>query len=329
VDGRSFPVTASIGIATSAPGECSADQLVRNADLAMYTAKAQQKRGWAFYREDMHFSVEGRLQLKADLARAVGDFDQFELYYQPIIGLKEGALMGFEALLRWNHPSRGRVSPETFIPLAEQSGSIVPLGRWVLREACRQLREWENECGKRMVVGVNVAAQQLSAPGMAGDVRRALREFDLSGSQLVIELTETELVRNQENAVDVLRQIKELGVWIAIDDFGSGYSSLGQLESLPVDVLKVDRGLASGVLDQASRRKLLQAVTEMADALGMRTVAEGVETTEQLRELCALGIPLGQGFLFSPPLPVAEVEVLLRGKKVAEAGASVRPVATT
>jgi diguanylate cyclase (GGDEF)-like protein/PAS domain S-box-containing protein len=269
VGGRSFPVSASVGIARSAPGVTDADQLVRNADLAMYTAKAEKKRGWAVYRDDMYFSVEERLQLKADLASAVRALDQFELFYQPIVGLREGAIMGFEALLRWNHPTKGRVSPEAFIPLAEESGEIVPLGRWVLREACRQLREWALECGKRMVVGINVSARQLAAPGMAGDVRRALREFGVSGAQLVIELTETELVRNQEDAVDVLCQIKELGVWIAIDDFGTGYSSLSQLERLPVDTLKVDRGFARPSHDRAGRRKLLRAVTELADALDL------------------------------------------------------------
>jgi diguanylate cyclase (GGDEF)-like protein/PAS domain S-box-containing protein len=327
VEGRSFPIAASVGIATSIPGETSADQLIRNADLAMYTAKAEQKKkGWAFFREDMHFSVEGRLQLKADLARAIDDLDQFELYYQPIIGLKEGAIMGFEALLRWNHPTRGRVSPETFIPLAEQSGAIVPLGRWVLREACRQMREWEVECGQKMVVGVNVAVQQLDGPGMVGDVRRALREFGLAGEQLVLELTETEIVHDQDNAIDVLRQIKELGVWIAIDDFGTGYSSLGQLETLSVDTVKIDRHLVSGARDGGSRRKLLRAVTELAEALAMTTVAEGIETPEQLRELKALNIPLGQGFLFSPPVPAAEAAILLRREKVAGLGATVRPV---
>jgi len=330
VDGRSFPIASSVGVATSVPGETSADQLIRNADLAMYTAKAQQqKKGWAFYREDMHFSVEGRLQLKADLARAIDDLDQFELHYQPIIGLREGEIMGFEALLRWNHPTRGRVSPDTFIPLAEQSGAIVPLGRWVLQEACRQLREWEVECGRRMVVGVNVAVQQLDEPEMVGDVRRALSEFGLAGKQLVLELTETELVHNQENAIDVLRQIKELDVWVAIDDFGTGYSSLGQMERLSVDAVKIDRHLVSGARDEESRRKLLRAVTELSEAMGMTTVAEGIETPEQLRELRALSVPLGQGFLFSPPVPAAEAAILLRREKVAEVGATVRPVAIT
>ncbi|MGN6202053.1 MAG: putative bifunctional diguanylate cyclase/phosphodiesterase, partial [Solirubrobacterales bacterium] len=241
VAGRSFPVTVSIGIARSKPGERDGAGLIRNADLAMYTAKAEGKSGWAVFDDDMYISAEERLRLKADFATAVAAGDQFELYYQPIVALPGQAVVGFEALLRWNHPTRGRIFPDTFIPLAEETGAIVPVGRWVLREACRRLRRWFDMTGKRLVVSVNVSARQLADRALVEDVDQAIREFGLESRQLVLELTETELVHNQGDEMEVLRAIKDLGVRLAIDDFGIGYSSLGQLERLPVDILKIDR----------------------------------------------------------------------------------------
>ena len=317
IHGRSYPVAASVGIARAEAGDLSADQLMRNADLAMYAVKGNRKSGWALYHDEMCVSVEERLQLKADLAQAAPKFEGFELYYQPVVDVARSSTVGFEALLRWNHSTRGMLGPDRFIRLAEESGDIVPLGRWVLRQACRQLRDWRDRYGLRLGVSVNVSARQLIVPGFARDVLLALREFRLRGDQLVLELTETAMVGNQREVGSVFRQLKKNGVRIAIDDFGTGYSSLSQLQTLPLDFLKVDRDIARSQ-DRATRRKLMGAVTEIAEALGLYTVAEGIETPEQRADLEALRIPFAQGFLFGPPLPLGDVEDLLARGEVLE-----------
>ena len=298
-----FPVTASVGVARSVPGQAGAEQLVRDADLAMYAAKGDGKGRWTAFRPEMHVATEERLQLKSDLAQAVRAGDQFELFYQPLVALDAGSVVGLEALLRWNHPSRGRLEPEEFLPLAEETGAIVPIGRWVLEESCRQGRAWVDSSGKGLMISVNVSARQLSSPGLAQDVRAALARSGLPPERLVLEVTETELMRDVERAIAVLAEIRELGVRVAIDDFGTGYSSLSQLERLPVDILKVDREFAGAPRDPGEHSKLLRAVMEIGDSLHMETVAEGVETPEQLEELRGLHYPLGQGFLFSRPVP--------------------------
>jgi diguanylate cyclase (GGDEF)-like protein/PAS domain S-box-containing protein len=313
LEGRSFPVTVSVGVARSVPGASSAEQLVRDADLAMYAAKGEGKGGWALYRSEMHVATEERLQLKADLVKALASGDQLELYYQPVVALDGGGIVGLEALLRWNHPTRGQIPPAGFIPLAEETGAIVPIGRWVLREACRQGGAWVGESGKRLSISVNVSARQLDDADLLEDVRAALSDSGLSPQRLVLEVTESELMRNVDGATKTLRAIKDLGVRIAIDDFGTGYSSLSQLERLPVDILKVDRSFAGTPEDRAEHAKLLRAVMEIGDSLRLSTIAEGIETEEQLEELRTLEYPLGQGFLFSRPVPATEIDAIVAG----------------
>ena len=256
--GRVFPVTASVGVARSVPGQAGAEQLVRDADLAMYAAKGDGKGRWTAFRPEMHVATEERLQLKSDLAQAVRAGDQFELFYQPLVALDAGSVVGLEALLRWNHPSRGRLEPDEFFPLAEETGAIVPIGRWVLEESCRQGRAWVDSSGKGLMISVNVSARQLSSPGLAQDVRAALARSGLPPERLVLEVTETELMRDVERAIAVLAEIRELGVRVAIDDFGTGYSSLSQLKRLPVNILKVHREFAgargTGRAQQAAAR---------------------------------------------------------------------------
>ena len=261
----------------------------------------------------MHIATEERLQLKADLVRALADGGQLELYYQPVVSLEGEGIVGLEALLRWNHPTRGQIAPGDFIPLAEETGAIVPIGRWVLGEACRQGAAWVKDSDRELSIAVNLSARQLSSPELIDDVQGALRESGMPAEQLVLEVTETTLMRNVEQAVEVLQAMKQLGVKVAIDDFGTGYSSLSQLERLPVDILKVDREFAGTPEDRAEHAKLLQAVMEIGDSLHLRTVAEGIETPEQLEEMKALHYPFGQGFLFSRPLPVSAVAAMLAG----------------
>ena len=312
VSERHLPVTASIGIARGRAGEVTVEQLVRDADLAMYSAKARQKGSFATYEAGMHIATEERLRLKADLLRAVAEGGQLELFYQPVVSLADERIVGLEALLRWNHPERGLIAPADFVPLAEETGAIVEIGRWVLREATRQGSVWIRQLDPELVISLNVSARQLQGSELADDVRAALADSGLSPRKLVLEVTETELMSNIERATEVLREIKRLGVRIAIDDFGTGYSSLSQLERLPVDILKVDREFARSSEDRADHTKLLRAVMEIGDSLHLRTVAEGIETPDQLEELRALECPLGQGYLFSRPIRVEGVEELLR-----------------
>jgi diguanylate cyclase (GGDEF)-like protein/PAS domain S-box-containing protein len=306
---RTFPVSASIGIARAEPGKVSAERLVRDADLAMYAAKSEQKGSFTVYREDMHLVSLGRLQLKADLSTAVEAGDQLKLDYQPVVSLEDGAILGFEALLRWDHPSRGLIGPAEFVPLAEESGAIVEIGRWALRHACCEASRWVAESGRDLFLSVNVSARQLQDESLVDDVEAALATSRLSPRRLVLEITESELMRNVDQAAAVLQAVRELGVRVAVDDFGTGYSSLSQLERLPVDVLKVDRDFIG--CDGEDRARLLNAVIEIGDSLQLYTIAEGIETTEQLQELRDLDYALGQGYLFSRPVPGEAVGQLL------------------
>jgi diguanylate cyclase (GGDEF)-like protein/PAS domain S-box-containing protein len=315
-EGHSFPVSASIGIARAEPGASDADRLVRDADLAMYAAKSERKGGWAVYRDDMHGVSEGRLQLKADLLRGPAAGAQLDLHYQPVVALADGAIAGFEALLRWEHPQRGPLAPDEFIPLAEETGAIVEIGHWALRRACQQGREWVDRSGRDLFVSVNVSARQLQEEAFLDQVIGALRESGLAPERLVLELTESQLMRDVERAVAVLHDVREIGVRVAIDDFGSGYSSLSQLRRLPVDILKVDREFANAPEDRGASGGMLGAMIEIGASLGLGTIAEGIETAEQRRRLRALGCRYGQGYLFSRPVPAAQVDALVAASPV-------------
>jgi diguanylate cyclase (GGDEF)-like protein/PAS domain S-box-containing protein len=311
VAGRHLPVTATVGIACATLGSCDGDQLVCNADLAMYSAKLRGGSGWAAFRPEMHDAIQEGLQLKADLLRAVSGGGQLMLDYQPIVSLDDSAIVGVEALARWNHPTRGRLLPHDFIPLAEESGTIVSIGRWVLHEACRQAQRWVDLFVDDLTIAVNVSARQLDADGLIDDVRAALSESGLAPQRLVLEITESELMTNFERAGDTLTALQQLGVRIAIDDFGTGYSSLGQLQHLPVDILKVDRVFADPAGKQSDNGGLLGAVMAIGESLHLTTIAEGIETATQLEELKALACPLGQGYLFSHPVPANAIDALL------------------
>jgi EAL domain-containing protein (putative c-di-GMP-specific phosphodiesterase class I) len=286
------------------------DELLRNADLAMYLAKRGGKGGYVWYAPEQHLAVRERLQLEADLRHAL-DRDEFHVVYQPIMDLREELVVGMEALVRWQHPTRGLVMPNDFIEAAESTGVIQRLGRWVLREACRQGALWHDSAWSdaAMTMSVNVSVVQLRAgEQLLTDVRDALRDSGLPPTCLQLEITESAAIQDARDATDVLTTLRALGVRLAIDDFGTGYSSLSYLERLPIDVLKIDKAFVDRLTaEEGDGSPLVPTILAIAQALGLRVIAEGIELPAQSDELQALGCALGQGFLFARPLAPDDV----------------------
>jgi diguanylate cyclase (GGDEF)-like protein/PAS domain S-box-containing protein len=301
-------ITASIGIAEgerATPGD-----LLRDADIALYRAKAEGKDRWVTFVDSMHQAVTSHRDLEIDLKRALEE-GQFFLVYQPTIDLMSGMFNGVEALLRWQHPKRGVVGPNDFIVALERTGLIVPVGEWVLREACEQSVKWNRE-GYEMSVSVNVSAVQLERDRVIDDVHRVLEATGIDPSSLILELTESALMQDVDATLTRLKLLKALGVRLAIDDFGTGYSSLSHLRQLPIDVLKIDQSFVSGMADSTESAAIVHTLIQLGKVLGLTTVAEGVESNEQREFLKAEGVNIGQGYLFSKPLGVSEVEELFR-----------------
>ncbi len=306
--GRRLSLTASIGIALAVDG--TAAELLHAADLALYRAKTAGRDQGVVFRSEMETASRDRLTLEMDLADALARERELFLEYQPIVGLHSERIVGVEALIRWRHPTRGVLSPREFIPLAEETGQIVRIGRWAVREATRQAAQWARD-GHELGVAVNVSAWQLDADDLVGDVRRALGESGLRPSALTLEITETALMRDARAAVQRLRSLKRLGVRIAIDDFGTGYSSLAYLRQFPADSLKIDRSFVAGVAGSRDSAALIETLVQLGSSLGIKTLAEGIEDTAQLRALQRSGCDLGQGFLFSRPVGAETVAGLL------------------
>jgi len=315
LEGRDVIVRASIGIdivhasGTAHPG---AEEVMRNADVAMYTAKAEGKGRYQVFEPTMHGTVIKRLELRADLLRAVEE-GEFVLHYQPILELTSGDLAGFEALIRWQHPRRGLVPPLQFIPLAEETGLIIPIGKWALQEACREalvLQQLSRRRRKALTMSVNLSAKQLQEPDLVSDIAQILRETGLDPETLTVEITESVMMADTEFSVSRLQELKTLGVQLAVDDFGTGYSSLNYIRRFPIDSLKVDRSFVDGVGDGGEVSALTEAILHLSRVLRLRAVAEGIETSEQLDRLLQLNCELGQGFLFSRPIDKQSVEAL-------------------
>ncbi|MEX2107511.1 MAG: EAL domain-containing protein [Solirubrobacterales bacterium] len=299
---------ASIGIAM-AEGS-SAEELLRNADIAMYRAKWDGKNRYAVYEAGMQETVQNRMELEMDLREAL-EKDEFFLAYQPTINLSDMSPTGVEALIRWEHPERGVLQPDTFIPLLEETGLIAEVGKWVLDQACAQGATWR-EAGYPISMAVNVSARQLDSDQITADIEGALSDSGLEPEALTIEVTETTLMRNAEETAQRLTAIKQLGVRIAIDDFGTGYSSLGHLQRFPVDALKIDRSFISGLKSNQEGETLIRSLVQLGKALSIETFAEGIEEQHELSLLKDEDCDSGQGFLFARPLDVAATEAFLQ-----------------
>jgi diguanylate cyclase (GGDEF)-like protein len=300
-------ITASIGIATGRPA--CAEDLMQDADLALYKAKGLGKDGYAKFESAMQTDAQDRIHLEMDLGEAL-DADEFFLVYQPMMDLEHERIVGVEALLRWRHPANVVIAPDVFIPIAEDSGLIVPIGRWVLDQACAQGAAWHAQ-GHPLNISLNVSARQLERPEFVEEVRAALRDSGLDPAKLTLEITETVLMRKPDATAQLLGELKALGVRIAVDDFGTGYSSLAYLRQFPVDSLKIDRTFITGLAHSSEAHALTHTLIQLGKALGLETLAEGVEQQDQVRELQREGCDLAQGFLFARPLTPDALERFL------------------
>jgi EAL domain-containing protein (putative c-di-GMP-specific phosphodiesterase class I) len=292
---------------------------VRDADTAMYRAKAAGKSRYEIFDTGMHARAVALLKLETDLRRAV-EREEFVVHYQPIVSLADNAIRGFEALVRWQHPERGLVAPSEFIPVAEETGVIIPLGRWVLREACCQMRRLEaaSSAAHPLSLSVNLSGKQFMQPDLIGQVRQILRETGFDPHRLHLEITESSVIENTETVTEMLLQLRALGVRLSMDDFGTGYSSLSYLHRFPIHTLKIDRSFISG---GDGENEIVRTIIMLARNMGMDIVAEGVETREQLAYLRELKCEYGQGFLFSRPLDIAAACRLLEGAGAGEVNA--------
>jgi predicted signal transduction protein with EAL and GGDEF domain len=312
IDGNELVPSTSIGIAIFPDDAADGQTLLRNSDLALYRAKEAGRGTYAFFEESLNEYAQQRRQLETDLRLAIEE-GQLELHYQPLFDLERNRICSFEALLRWNHPVRGTISPVEFIPVAEDTGLIVPIGAWVVREACAQAARWPED----IRIAVNVSPVQFHRGALQETILRALADSGLAPGRLEIEITESIFLEGSEATLQLLHAMRSLGVRVALDDFGTGYSSLSYLQSFPFDKLKIDRSFIQNLLTRQGASAIVRAITELANALNIETTAEGVEETAQLMELRAHGCSSVQGFLFAEPMTVADVERLFGNNAVA------------
>ncbi|NJR41365.1 MAG: EAL domain-containing protein [Akkermansiaceae bacterium] len=322
IEGHEIFTAASIGIALSNTGYDRPEDLVRDADIAMYRAKAQGRARYEIFHPKMHTRAVKLLQLETDLRRAI-ERKELLLHYQPIISLRTGKASGFEALLRWQHPTRGMVSPGEFIPIAEESGLIIPIGWWVLRKACQQMQIWNQQFPDRqfpdrrsLVINVNLSGKQFSR-NLTEQVSQILNETGLSPHQLKLEITESLLIENAESAAATLSRLQDLGILLALDDFGTGYSSLSYLHRFPIDTLKIDRSFISRLDVDGEQLVIVKAIIGLAWDLGIEVVAEGVETAKQLAQLRAHRCEYAQGYFFARPLDAQAAGQFIQAEQTA------------
>jgi diguanylate cyclase (GGDEF)-like protein/PAS domain S-box-containing protein len=312
LDGHEIFTTASIGIALSSEAYGRSQDLLRDADIAMYRAKARGRARYQVFDTGMHATAVLQLQMENDLRRAL-DRKEFRAFYQPTVSLFSGKLTGFEALMRWDHPQRGLTLPEEFIPLAEETGLIIPMGLWILRESCDQMQKWITKFPDHsdLTISVNLSGVQIAEPDLVDQVEKILKASTLPPQKLTLEMTESVLMSHPEEATKKLNQLKALGIRLHIDDFGTGYSSLSYLHRLPVDTLKVDRSFVSRIGKNHEKGEIVKTIATLAHNLGMEVIAEGVETADQFSLVKALQCESAQGFYFSPPTESQEAEKLI------------------
>jgi len=325
LEGQELHVTASLGVSLFPRDGASGELLLKYADIALYEAKGEGRNAYRFFSPEMNAQAHGRLRLENDLRRAV-ERRELELHYQPQLDLATGEVCAVEALVRWRHPVRGLVLPNHFIPMAEETGLVLGIGEWVLGEACRQVAQWQRDGmagggASPPRVAVNISARQLQRPGLDGAVRRALAQSGLAAECLELEITESSVMLDPQHAQSVLQSLRELGVQLSIDDFGTGYSSLAYLKRLPLDRLKIDRSFIGGIPTDSDDAAIVETIIVMTHKLGLRVIAEGVETLEQRLQLVRQGCDEMQGFLLAHPVPAEELPTLLQSLKTAASGA--------
>ncbi|OUL37075.1 GGDEF-domain containing protein [Nostoc sp. T09] len=312
IEGQQIHITASIGIAINELGERnSVDQLLQQAHIALYQAKQQGRSQYQFYSPEINAQLQERLTLENELRGAL-ERGEMVVYYQPLVDLHTRQITALEALVRWQHPTRGLVPPGKFIPIAEDNGLIVPIGEWVLRTACAQNRAWQRSGLRPIRMSVNLSARQFEQPNLVEVARQVLKETELQASYLELEVTESFLVSDIQHSVNTLKQLRELGVWLALDDFGTGYSSLNYLKRFPVNMLKIDRSFVQDVTSNADSAAVTNAIIALAKSLQLNITAEGVETQQQLDYLQEHGCQEGQGFYFGIPAPADRITELLK-----------------
>ncbi|HLX35902.1 MAG TPA: EAL domain-containing protein [Candidatus Limnocylindrales bacterium] len=309
--GKELFVHASVGVAVSASSRETPEELLRNADASMYMAKSHGKNRIEVFEPSMHAAALTRLAIKGDLERAL-ERGEFDVLYQPIVRLGTRELMGVEALVRWRHPERGLILPGEFIPVAEETGQIIPIGQWIMERACRQARLWETVLpGRRLAMSVNVSGRQVAEPDFVATVSEILRDSGLDPERLILEFTEGILMRDTELTTTTMDDLKALGVRLAIDDFGTGFSALNYLRSFPIDVLKIDGSFVASMSAGPDQRAVVRAILRLGETLHLQTIAEGIEDAGQLADLRALGATLGQGYFFARALNADEISVML------------------
>jgi diguanylate cyclase (GGDEF)-like protein/PAS domain S-box-containing protein len=317
LEGKEMLVRTSIGIAISAGKHENIEDLLRNADVAMYKAKSLGKDGYVMFETKMREDLLEQVEFEADLRRAI-ERREFVLHYQPIINLQTEEMIGMEALVRWNHPERGLISPDKFIPVAEETGLIVPLGQWILEEACRQARSWQIEFNNRqnLSITVNLSNKQIQEESLVRVVASALSDSGLSANHLILEITENTMLQETESVISKLNELKDLGVKLAIDDFGTGYSSLSYLQRFPIDVLKIDKSFIDKLNQGREGAAVARAIITMSETLHLKTIAEGIETINQNSVLQSLGCEFGQGYHFSKPLNREDMRTFLEYSRI-------------
>jgi diguanylate cyclase (GGDEF)-like protein len=317
IEGHQIVTDISIGISVAPMDAVESDELLRNADMALYDAKADGRGTFRFFEPEMNTRMRARRELEMDLRKALAT-EQFELHYQPLVVLETNDVNAFEALLRWNHPTRGMISPADFIPIAEETGLIVPLGEWVLKTACNEAVDWPDH----IKVAVNLSPAQLNCRNLVSMVTAALNESGMSPHKLQLEITETVLLQNTFTTLATLHELRKMGVQIALDDFGTGYSSLSYLRSFPFDKIKIDRSFIQDLSNGAEPLAIVNAVAGLAKCLNMTSTAEGVETQQQMEVLQSIGCTEMQGYLFSHARPAKEIRQFFAQRSADKAGAA-------